>query len=125
MAATYRIDPAGARIFSTLEGVVTDQELIRFQQQLLADPAFEPNYSQLTDYTGITCFDVSSQTMRSLALPNILAKGVRLAIVARSEFIFGMARMYQLLREGIAEEIRVFRDLNEAYQWLDWENGKA
>lgn len=119
MPASYRIDPAWGRIFSTLQGVVTDQELVLLQRNLLADTEFKPTYSQLADCTGITRFDVSSQTIRSLALPNMFAKGIRLAIVAKSEIVFGMARMFQLLRDGIAEEIRVFRDLAQASHWLD------
>jgi hypothetical protein len=119
MPATYRIDRARGRIFTTLEGVITDQELIVFQQKLFADSDFEPTYSQLADCDGVTRFDVSVQTIRAVAIPNLFAKGSRLAIVAKLDVVYGMARMFQLLREGIAEEVRVFRDLDEANRWLE------
>jgi hypothetical protein len=119
MPVTFHIDPVRRRIFSTLEGVVTDKDLVQFQQNLLADANFDPSHSHLADCSGITRFDVSSQTVRSLALPTLYAQGARLAIVAKLEIVFGMARMFQMLREGIAEEVRVFRDLDQACQWLD------
>jgi hypothetical protein len=119
MPAAYRIDPARRRILSTLDEVVTDQELLTLQQSLLADADFDPTYSHLADCVRITRFEVSSQTIRLLALPNMHVQGVRVAIVAKSDFVFGMARMFQILREGIAEEVRVFRDLDQARAWLD------
>jgi len=119
MPVTFRIDPARGRIFSTLHGEVNGQDLVQLQQDLLADANFAPTLSHLSDCTGITRFDVSSQTIRLLALPTLFAHGSRMAIVAKLEIVFGMARMFQMLREGIAEEVRVFRDLDQAQRWLD------
>ena len=42
----------------------------------------------------------------------------KLAIIAPRDLLFGMARMYEILRDGSPVEVRVFRDRDEARSWL-------
>jgi hypothetical protein len=42
----------------------------------------------------------------------------KFAIIAPRDFLFGMARMYQILRDESPVEVRVFRDRGEAELWL-------
>jgi hypothetical protein len=43
---------------------------------------------------------------------------VAVLVPAESELMFGLSRMYELLREGSPEQVRVFRDAREAEEWL-------
>ena len=42
-----------------------------------------------------------------------------MALIADTDFAFGMARMYQAYREGGSDRIRVFRTPDEAWAWLE------
>ena len=38
--------------------------------------------------------------------------------MAGSDLVFGMSRMYEMLREGAVGEVRIFRDVDKAKEWL-------
>jgi len=57
--------------------------------------------------------------VRTLAvLPAILDPASRRAVVVRSDFGFGIARMYGLRRGDRMTAFEVFRDLGEAERWI-------
>jgi hypothetical protein len=50
--------------------------------------------------------------------PKLEAPDARVAIVAVTDEFFGLGRMYQMLRGESQVDVRVFRDLAEAEDWL-------
>ncbi len=44
--------------------------------------------------------------------------GSRWAVVADKEVMFGMARMYAIIRDRAPFEIRVFREIDAARDWF-------
>ena len=42
----------------------------------------------------------------------------KLAVIAPRDLLFGMARMYEMLRDDSPVEVRVFRERDEAESWL-------
>ena len=60
-------------------------------------------------------FDVSSQALRTAALqPSPYPDETPRFIVAPSDYLFGMARMYQILANRPGEKLRVVRKRKEA-----------
>lgn len=111
----------GARV-ATFSGTVDDQELLGSYGQLLASEDYDPRLNDLVDMRPVTRLDVSGDAIRELVraftpLDPAMTE-TRLAIVAGSDVVFGMARMYELLRSDTPEEIRVFRDIDQARAWL-------
>lgn len=45
-------------------------------------------------------------------------KKSKIAIIAPSDFTFGMSRMYEMLSGGLPKNIMVFRDFMKGEQWL-------
>lgn len=45
-------------------------------------------------------------------------KGFKMAIVTSSDLVFGIARMYEMISEGLPFERMVFRDYEDALSWL-------
>lgn len=117
MPATYFIDRQRGIVFSIVEGVVTDKDLIEHEECLRHDPDFEPSFNQLVDCRNITQVKVTSEAIWVLAKMLLYSSGSRRATVVNSDLLYGLARMYQILRDN-AEEIRVFRDMAEAQRWL-------
>jgi hypothetical protein len=119
MANYYEIDKERRLITSTASGVITLPEIWAHQEKLDKDPDFDPSFAQLLDVTQVTKLKLSSEDVRRVAESNTLSTNPRLAIVATSNLVYGMARMFQIFREMKGEEkTRVFRDRDEALAWV-------
>jgi hypothetical protein len=119
MANYYEIDKERRLITSTASGVITLPEVWAHQQRLETDPDFDAGFAQLLDVTQVTKLELSSDDVRRVADSNSFSPNPRVAIVATSSLIYGMARMFQIFREMKGEEkTRVFRDRDEALAWV-------
>jgi hypothetical protein len=124
MASYYEIDKERRLVTSTASGVITLPEIWAHQEKLLKDPDFDPSFAQLLDVTQVTKVELSSEDVRRVAESNTLSSNPRLAIVATSAFVYGLARMFQIFREMVGEEgIRVFRDRDGALAWVLGKDG--
>jgi hypothetical protein len=64
-------------------------------------------------------FDVSSEAIRRLAArPPAFADGQATVFVASKDYVYGLARMFQMLGEGSRRNLRVVRTIDEAYRLL-------
>lgn len=121
MPVRYRIDTRRHAVFSTAEGVVTDDELLANQRAVQEDPQFSPDLDLLFDARPVTELRATSDGIRLLALTSPFAAGSRRALVADSDEVFGMARMYESRSAGSPGETRSFRQIEEALDWLHLE----
>jgi len=115
----YKIDKERRLVLSTGSGAFTLADALAHQQRLASDPDFDPSFSQLVDLTHVTSVKLTASDVRKLAQASLFSRGSRRAILATSEAAFGLARMFEALRESAGEDgIHVFRDLNDALDWL-------
>lgn len=102
-------------------GRVSAEELASLSEALLRDPAYQHVTRQLADLRQCEGIEVPTEELRDLARHVSVTdqrEGVRLAVVATRDVMFGMARLYTAHREPSTMEIRVFRDMREARAWL-------
>ena len=119
MPAVYRIDTSIPMIFSRAHGEITEADVLDHARRLSADADFQPGYNQLVDLLDITKIILSVADMHVIARRTaIFNEQSRRAIIARKDAVYGMARMYQMLRDEGPEEIMVFRDMPDARRWL-------
>ena len=120
MPAEYVIDSRQKLVRTTLSGKVSTAEVFEHQQRLLADPDFNPTYSQLIDTTLVTDCDVTGESVAAVALRPVFRAPSRRAWVAPLVVSVGMGRMFQTYRQAFGgdEEVRVFHDTTEALAWL-------
>jgi hypothetical protein len=119
MDASYDFDSKRRVVIVTIRGKLTDQGLLEGYDRLTNDPRFDRNASQLVDLRAASGAEVTERGVRALVeRPPEFAATSRRAIVVPSDLGFGMARMYELLRGGDAGEVRVFRDIDAAKEWL-------
>ena len=102
------------------EGRVTFGDMLANHDRLLNDPDFNPEFNQLSDATLATDTDLSASNATTLYDRKVFSPTARRAVVAPSEFTYGVARMLQtyveLSRNGPVVE--VFRDRASALKWL-------
>ncbi len=123
MPVTSQIDTSLGVVFSTCQGVVTQEDILAQIEMFSADPAFQPSFDHLVDTRSATRFDVSGEGIRLVSTHSVFNEKSHRAIVAVKDDIFGMARMYQLFREWSKkpDQVRIFRDMEEARRWLGFE----
>ena len=121
MPASYRIDLERRIILSTASGTLTDEDLRSHQRDVLADPHFESTLNQLWDLREVVQIETSNATLGELARARSYAAETKRALVAPRDVQFGMARMFQILHDQAPEDLRVFRNLEEARDWLGLE----
>jgi hypothetical protein len=119
MPATYAIDKQRRLVITTVSGQLTLADALAHQNKILKDSDFDPSFSQLIDLTRASGSDLEARDIRKMAERKIFSPESRRAIVASSNLLYGFGRMFEILREGAGESgIRIFRDLDEAVDWL-------
>ena len=124
MPAFYKIDKERKLVMSTGSGVLTLTDALLHQERLLRDPDFSPDFSQLLDFTHVVRVKLSADEIRRLAQTTVFSANSRRAFVVDNDLKFGLARMFAVFRETLGEKgIRVFRNLDDALEWLLEKNG--
>jgi hypothetical protein len=108
----------------TSVGVGTVAELEAADRLLYADPRWRSGINVLYDHTGLVpSGQATGSDIRALAERDSLPDRHRLvghvAVVAASDTVYGLARMWLAqLDPAIAERTTVVRTVEEAYAWL-------
>lgn len=125
MPAGYTIDLERSLVRSRGWGVLTDRELLAHARALTVDPHFAPNFRQLADLREVTDVQITSATIKEMVRLNPFWAGARRALVVTNDVVYGMARMYQILRDESPDELEIFRKMDGALQWLGLADAKA
>ena len=122
MPISYELDRAARIVRITAHGDVSFPEEKECLDAFLADSTHQPGFRILLDDRERMPAASSAhvKAMASLFELNRQAIGAaRLAIVVAKDVSFGLARMFSMLTDNSLVETRVFRDIDEAEQWLD------
>jgi len=78
---------------------------------------------QILDFSQCTDFELSSNDIDSLSRLAINASKINpniiMAIIAPSDLVFGMSRVYEVYAEESGFKIKVFREKLQAENWVD------
>ena len=121
MPVDYQIDASINRLSTRAFGEVTIEEALQHFDELSADPGYAPGLDVLLDLldceTVPNVDEIRRAAARVTADFSILHFG-RLAIVVASEVLFGSLRMFHAFSESAFSDAQIFRDRDEALQWL-------
>ncbi len=117
MPICYTIDRTRQLVVTTCSGRVTYDDLLEHARRLRGDPEFDPELSELIDARNFSSTNLNAALLGSFSeVTDPFAIDSRRAVVAESDFAFGIGRMYQALR--VSENFGVFRTTGEAWRWL-------
>jgi hypothetical protein len=120
MAARFQYDAKQELLLLTFEGELGDADLMQAYETARRCAAAMPVRRGLIDGRAVTTFSVSAEEVKTLAhLPPMLPATIDRCIVVEQDFLFGMARMYQMLGGDSRDRLRVCRNLQEAYEYLN------
>ncbi len=121
MTVQYQIDRSIRRITTRAFGEVTIEEVLGHFDELSADSSFTPELDVLLDLVDCKTIpgpdEIRSAAKRVTADLSSLRFG-RLAIVVVSDALFGMLRMFHTLSDTAYSDAQIFRDRDQALQWL-------
>jgi hypothetical protein len=119
MPLFYKIDKERRLVMSTGSGVFSLADAVSHMEKLSKDPDFDPGFSQIADFTQVTRVELSADDIHRLAQKSIFSANSRRAFIAPNETVFGIGRMFEILR-GLEGErgIRIFRTLEEGLDWV-------
>lgn len=104
-------------------GKITYDDISDLAENIVAHPEFRMNINQLFNITDGE-FDLSSNEIERIAqdylsISELLGHERRFAIAVSRDVDYGMMRQYEVFfQAGPGVEIRGFRSLDEARQWL-------
>jgi hypothetical protein len=120
MPVRHSIDLGPPLVYTTFSGHVTDADLREHLVALLADERFYPMMPELVDLTDVTDVSVTSAMVEASARWLLHSPLARRAIVAPTDVLFGLSRMYQLYRDDLSgDTLKVFRTRERALEWLN------
>ncbi len=122
MCHRIRIDKDNKLVQVKARGKVDALELKEIFVETVGHVDWQTGFDMLCDYSNIEEFDVSSEEIDDItewqeSIDSLIGNG-RCAVVARKDSVFGMSRMWELISSERAQEICVFRQMEDAIVWL-------
>lgn len=121
MPVTYELDPEAGFIDVRCVGHVTLEEVLIHLRTIEEDPRLPERLDALLDMGDQTSIPETVELREITRGLERVSKTVRwraLAIVARSDVLFGMSRMFAVFTEPLFSQLNVFREREEAIRWL-------
>jgi hypothetical protein len=115
----FEFDPAHRILLVVLEGEIRDEEFRRMNADIRKHASGLNLAAGVSDFSLVTKLDVASHTLREAALqpPPYLPEMPRF-VVAPTDYIFGMARMYELIANRPMGKLQVARSREEVFAAL-------
>jgi hypothetical protein len=114
-------------VFARIVGVLTDEDAFGYQRSVWSRPDVV-GFDELIDVSDVEKIELpSAQRVEDLAKlgasmdPPEAKSSSKLAIVATTDFAFGLGRMYEAHRASdprSRKEVNVFRNRADALRWL-------
>jgi hypothetical protein len=131
MPIEYTYDEVNNVLYTRFYGVVVDSDLQDQGNAVGADIRVKPGMRELVDLSGVEEIKASvSGLERNIQIDSRHREklaGMRTAVVAQTDLLYGFARMFQALSElrDAPATVEVFRTDAEARKWLGLEDDEG
>lgn len=123
MECIQSIKPDHQMILLSIHGAVTAQDICDAADQMLHSPGFQPGFNALWDLRNATLKDPCRRFIGTLihyvekTQPG-RGEHYKAAIVVNNEVDYGYARMLCEYAAKLPAELKVFRFISDAFQWI-------
>jgi len=128
MPAHHHIDSKAQLIITTWEGEARDVEFIealKKYQKDIQNHIDYISYNEVVNLSHITSIKITTEGIKTIALiasdTDNHETNRKLALIVSSNLAYGLAKMYEAYRsfsKNAYKEIRVFKDENDAFEWV-------
>lgn len=120
MAPVMEFDTKNNILRGTLDGRMTGAILLDFYARAAKYMASRPPCHGILCFSKVTDFEVSTAEIHQVAsFPPEFPAGYMRVLVTPRDFIYGLARMFQILTQQTRPELQVVRTMEEAYRLLE------
>lgn len=122
MPVTYRFEPEANLTIVTMSGPVGFDDLAGAFLERLGHPDHRPGMNILLDGRDAV-LEFSADDIRRLVLlfeqkRDERGAGIRFAMASHQDLTFALGRMYEAYAVRLPEQVRVFRDFDDAMRWV-------
>ena len=119
MPVVLKIDPHRKVVYSAFYGEITDAEVLGHGKAISSDPDFNPDFSEIVDFSSVTNAAISESTLAALAAnPSLFKSSVVHIVVAPGETLFQLVSKYKGFAQSSRPNLFVVRTRSEAYRLL-------
>ena len=117
---TLEFDPQLSILVAAFSGVVDDELFVKAFIQMTEIEAVKKDL--LVDFSEVTTAGVSVGGIRNVASLYLTGEAItadrKVAVLAPRDDVFGLARMYEMMRPASKTPFLIFRDRQTALAWL-------
>lgn len=122
MPVVLKIDPHRKVVYSAFYGEVTEAEVLGHGKTIGSDPDFNPEFSEIVDFSSVTNVAISESTLAALAAnPSLFKSSVVHIVVAPNDALFQLVSKYKDFAQSSRPNLFVVRTRAEAYRLLPGE----
>ena len=119
MPVVLKIDPQRRVVYSAFYGRITDDELLSHRKAIATDPDFNPEFTDIVDFSAVTDVAVSeSGVAAQAAKPSLFSSEVMHIIVAPADVMFQLGGKFKEFAQSTRPNVFIVRTRAEAYQLL-------
>ena len=119
MPVVLKIDSRRKVVYSAFYGKITDAELLNHRSAIMSDPDFNPDYSEIVDFSAVTEADISNATLAAMAsAPSLYSSSVVHIVVAPSAALVQMVSKFKDLALSSRPNLILVHTRDEAYERL-------
>lgn len=122
MPIIYQIDPERNLVLAEGYGNLSFDDLREFRAELVKDPLFHAGMKELADFRSVEQHDFTREGFMQFLDQEKhyidMLRDYQIAIVTVSDLHYGFARMYIAQMGDQVLRVQVFRDIDEAKDWL-------
>ncbi len=122
MCHSIKIDKENKLAQITARGKVNVLELKEIFLEIVEHEDWQAGFNMLCDYSNIDDFNVTTRDINDItewqsSIDALIGDG-RCAVVACSDSVYGMSRMWEIISSERSQHICVFRQMDDAVTWL-------
>lgn len=119
MPAFVKVDVKNGIVYSSFEGALNDNDILAHRHVLKSHPDFNPQFSEIVDFTEVKQLKVTVQLINSMAKGDSLySPESKHAVIAPHDLTYGVARLYQMLAQDTRPNVAVVRSMTEARKFV-------
>ncbi len=122
MPLKYKIIPELKIVYVRGTEKVTTDDIMTEGARMFAENEWANGFNILCDYREITDFNLKTEDIEKIVDQDknneLLFDKSKCAIVAGSDLIFGISRMWEILSEDNKIMTMIFRNIEDALKWL-------
>jgi hypothetical protein len=111
-------------VVATGSDEVTGHDVLQHLDQLATDKRYFAPMKKLVDYRSVKTLNISPEEARKIAEKKVslsdVFRGERCAFVSPGDVTYGLSRVHQALVDSSDVNTGVFRQSEEAWQWLEF-----